>query len=330
MHKWSLQGEARVARSATLRGWESGLTGSLLGFAVWAALMGLAGPGQAQTASDQASPRPVLVERTTHTRSVGSDESGRRTETLAVQETGAAPLTGRDAQSKGVQARAEPAGYRPLVKEAVDEFSSGNVAEARALFARAHELYPNARTHRGMGLADFELRNYVECIRQLRAALTSEVRPLDPVLRSEAEEVLARARGFVGQVVVDAKPAESRVLLDGVPVPARGKQPFLALPGDHVVRVEAPRHVPQQRKLKVKGGKKLRVALALQPVAGRRDRAEKEEAAWYESPWLWTAALAVAAGAVTTGVVLANGSDTTQQPWGGSTGVVITGPSGSP
>src|SRR5262245_44373834 len=54
----------------------------------------------------------------------------------------------------------EPAGYRQIVSRAVREFDAGNYAEARGLFNRAHELQPNARTHLGLGLAEFELRNY--------------------------------------------------------------------------------------------------------------------------------------------------------------------------
>ena len=52
----------------------------------------------------------------------------------------------------------EPEGYRQAVDEAVREFAARNFEEARSLFARADALYPNARTQRGLGLADQQPR----------------------------------------------------------------------------------------------------------------------------------------------------------------------------
>src|SRR4051812_11159906 len=57
--------------------------------------------------------------------------------------------------------------YRGLLNEAVSEYDARRYEEARALFRRAHELSPNARTLRGIGMASFELREYVEALRAL-------------------------------------------------------------------------------------------------------------------------------------------------------------------
>src|SRR5262245_44240118 len=65
----------------------------------------------------------------------------------------------------------DAAAYRSAVDDAVSEFAAGRFEEARALFKRAHQLSPNARTLRGLGMTAFELRAYVQAIRELRAAL---------------------------------------------------------------------------------------------------------------------------------------------------------------
>jgi hypothetical protein len=47
----------------------------------------------------------------------------------------------------------------------VAEFEAGHLEDSRALFTRAHSTQPNARTLRGLGIAEFELRKYVESAR---------------------------------------------------------------------------------------------------------------------------------------------------------------------
>ncbi|MCZ7679746.1 MAG: sigma 54-interacting transcriptional regulator [Sandaracinaceae bacterium] len=67
--------------------------------------------------------------------------------------------------------------YRALIEEAVVEFDAGRFPEARSLFLRAHDLAPNARTLRGVGMASFEMRDYVEAYRALSSSLDETVRP---------------------------------------------------------------------------------------------------------------------------------------------------------
>src|SRR3954468_5859705 len=69
---------------------------------------------------------------------------------------------------------AETPQYRSLLEEAVAEYDARRYEEARALFRRAHDLSPNARTMRGIGMASFELREYVEALRALEGALVDK------------------------------------------------------------------------------------------------------------------------------------------------------------
>ncbi|MEY4512912.1 MAG: hypothetical protein RLZZ450_5034 [Pseudomonadota bacterium] len=57
------------------------------------------------------------------------------------------------------QDRLEVPGYRETIAEALIEYEAHNYLEARTLFERAHKLYPNARTLRGLAVVAFELRN---------------------------------------------------------------------------------------------------------------------------------------------------------------------------
>ena len=119
-----------------------------------------------------------------------------------------------------VRAQTASEAYEGLVTRAVAEFEARNFAEARALFLQAHELRPTARTLRGIGVTEFELRNYVDSVARLEEALASKVRPLEGELRAQTEASLERARAFVGRIDVKVTPKDAsvRVLVDGVPV----------------------------------------------------------------------------------------------------------------
>ena len=56
---------------------------------------------------------------------------------------------------KGAQDKSNPA-YSKALASAMAEYELGNWTEARALFEQAHELNPNARTLRAIGLCAFE------------------------------------------------------------------------------------------------------------------------------------------------------------------------------
>jgi hypothetical protein len=198
----------------------------------------------------------------------------------------------------------EPAGYRETIEQALSEYGHQNYEEASTLFSRAHALYPNARTLRGMGMAAFELRRYEESANQLEAALASQVRPLDGELRSETSALLSRARGFLAVVNVEIKPTTATLLLDGQPVKP-GNELNLRL-GEHVLEVRAEDYRPERRTLRVHGGEVLRIEVSLNPSQQQLAAPPVERPRpLYKNAWLWTGVGAVVLGGVVAGVVLA-------------------------
>lgn len=152
----------------------------------------------------------------------------------------------------------EPAGYETAVNAALDEFSAGRWAEARALFVQAHTLFPNARTLRGIGMAAFELGDYVAAADALEAALVHEVRPLTDEQAEQARALLARARLFVGRFLVPAAPEEARLYVDGEGADA-GDWPASPLPivlsiGEHVITIRSAAGRVATARVRVVGG----------------------------------------------------------------------------
>jgi hypothetical protein len=224
---------------------------------------------------------------------------------------------------------AEPAGYRTAIDAAVAEFDASNFQEARALFSQAHELFPNARTLRGLGMVEFELRNYGMSIAHLREALDARQRPLEGELRLQTEHLLSRAQSFVATVHLDVRPENegASVLVDGVPVTLGPGGVLVLEVGDRVVEVRNDGFMPEKRRLSLRGGEQQRLVIALKKPIDLSETAHPSKPI-YKKPWLWTG-LGVALAAVALGTTIAlrrDGGSTTAAASGGNTDVILTGP----
>jgi hypothetical protein len=174
-------------------------------------------------------------------------------------------------------AQADSEEYARLLRDGVQEFGLGNFGEARLLFSRAHEITPTARTYRGLGLCDYELRHYVNAIEELQAAMSDPRRPLTPDLRTQVEPLLERARQYVGRYRLRVPPGVSNVKVDGKvrPLPAPGAE-LLLDPGPHSLEIRPSTGPAIERELNVEVGAReelalLPVAPAPQPVAAPRE-----------------------------------------------------------
>jgi hypothetical protein len=228
----------------------------------------------------------------------------------------------------------EPPGYREAVDAAIAEYEGGNFAESRALFARAHALFPNARSLRGLGMADFELRNYASSIDYLQQALASPVKALEGELRAETEQLLARARGFVGRFRLSLQPPDAVVILDGSIVASGASAQLVLVVGDHTLEVSAVSRVSERRALRVTGGEDAtlefnlpeQAAITPQAVPGPEPRTQSSSSV-LASPWLWAAVGVVVVGAaVGIGFAASSGGTHTAAIDTGSSGVSLMGP----
>lgn len=220
----------------------------------------------------------------------------------------------------------EPAGYRATVEEAKREYDRGNYEEARALFAKANAIFPNARALRGLGMTQFELKNYGDCVHSLEQSLESKVKPLEGDLLTQTRLLLERAQSFVARLHVTIEPGEAMVVVDGVPVKLDPRGSMMLDIGSHVLEFRAEGYTPEKRVIKVIGGEaeSLRVVLPREDVAkapiittdpasaGQNDQPRKP---LYKNAWLWTG-VGVATAAVATGLALglSRGSGTQNPP----------------
>lgn len=154
--------------------------------------------------------------------------------------------------------------YREVVERAVAEFDLGHVVEARALFLRAHELWPSARTLRTLGMTAFELRMYPRALRELQAAIDDPRRPLPPEQRAQVEGLIAETQGYVGRYQLQLRPAGTELLVDGSRVSTH--EPLVVGVGMHELLARAPGFVELRRELVVQGREDEPLLLQLSPV----------------------------------------------------------------
>lgn len=183
---------------------------------------------------------------------------------LAVAQAGVARAEPPRAQA-AVEAEPENPEYKQAVDAAIEEYGRGHYAEARSLFERAHALDPNARTLRGLGMVEFELRHYVRAAELLEASRTSQRKPLPPDQRAAVDELLARTRQFIARYTVTVQPETpaSQFELDGQPVELDAERRLTLETGEHVLRVSAPDRLPRELRIDAKGGEQRSVRVEL-------------------------------------------------------------------
>lgn len=167
-------------------------------------------------------------------------------------------------------ASADPV-VRAILVEAVAEYEAGHYAEAQALFRRANELAPSGRTLRGLGMASYELRQYVSAIRSFEAALAARTRPLSDAQRAHVQDLLARASTFVARLAPRIEPEEASLEVDGAPAVREDDGTILLEPGRHVVVLEHEGYERETLDLALEPGVVRELEMRLRPRRERED-----------------------------------------------------------
>ena len=156
--------------------------------------------------------------------------------------------------------------YRRAIKEGLAEYSALHFEEARSLFRRAHDINPNARTFRGIGMTSFELRDYVAAVRNLSAALKDSRKPLTSEQRRSTQDLLDRSRALVGVYSITVSPRKARVLIDGRAPELDDDGTLLLGVGRHNMEVSAPGMVMRSLPINVSGGERKDLSVTLERV----------------------------------------------------------------
>jgi tetratricopeptide (TPR) repeat protein len=160
----------------------------------------------------------------------------------------------------------DEAAYRKTIKEGVTEYAARHFEEARSLFRRAHEMSPNARTFRGIGMTSFELRDYVLAVRNLSAALRDEHKPLSAEQRKDTQDLLDRSRLFVDVYKLTVSPRDAHVVIDSRVPEFESDGTLLLGFGAHTVEASAQGMTARSLVINVRGGERKDISLTLERV----------------------------------------------------------------
>jgi hypothetical protein len=179
------------------------------------------------------------------------------------------------AKARSASDAADAPAYRKAIEEGLAECDAGHFEEARSLFRRAHEISPNARTFRGIGMTSFELRDYVSAVHNLSAALQDVRKPLSSEQRGQTQDLLERSRIFVDVYTLTISPKNSRVLIDGRAPEFEPDGTLMFGIGPHTVEVRAQGMTTRSLPIEVRGGERKELSIALEresaaPSAGAK------------------------------------------------------------
>jgi hypothetical protein len=140
--------------------------------------------------------------------------------------------------------------------------------EALVEFQRAQELSPNLETLYNIGQAYLELGKAVDAVDTLTRYLAEGHEQISPARRSMIEAMIKEQAALIGEVVLSVEPAGAQVLVDGRDV---GTSPLSAPVrvgiGEHRVVASMQGYGTVDRSIRVGGGERRELALALAAVA---------------------------------------------------------------
>ena len=180
------------------------------------------------------------------------------------------PTARADHRVAGLRAAVDVAdqpAYRKTIEDGLAEYDARHFEEARSLFQRAHEISPNARTFRGIGMTSFELRDYVSAVHALSAALHDVRRPLSAEQRKQTQDLLDRSRLFVDTYTLTVTPHDAHVLIDGREPEFESDGTLMFGFGQHTLEVRAPGMVVRTLPIDVRGGERKELSVTLESEA---------------------------------------------------------------
>ncbi len=157
--------------------------------------------------------------------------------------------------------------YRKAIKDGVAEYEARHFEEALSYFRKAHQVHPNARTFRGIGMASFELRDYVTAVRNLTAALDEQRKPLSPDQRKETQDLIDRCRLFVAVYTLKISPPEAQATVDANPVELEPDGTLMLGLGVHTIEARLKGYRTRSLSVPVRGGERKELQITLEPVS---------------------------------------------------------------
>ncbi|MFO0550679.1 MAG: PEGA domain-containing protein [Polyangiaceae bacterium] len=155
---------------------------------------------------------------------------------------------------------------RSAFTQGIDLFDHGDFRGAARAFEVAEKARPNAVYLYNLGLAYEKLEDWQHAFDAMQAVLAAPG-SLKPERLAHAKEVLAQARGALGELEVVCNVDGAKVeAQDGLVGSCPFKAPVTRMPGTLFLRVTARGHLPLSTAVELKAGEKRSVSIELEPT----------------------------------------------------------------
>lgn len=234
----------------------------------------------------------------------------------------------QDAPSDAAPAQVEEA--RRLFLEGIEFGRRERWADAARSFEASLNVLPRASSAFNLASALYRLGRIVEAQAFLER-YRSLAAPDDPNHQA-AVALLGELSLAMARITLYLDPPESQVVIDGKHRAGEGRLRELPMdPGVHSLEVRARGYHSYVEQLRVSRGQPMAREIALDPLPAPETvvvEVQAEERPIYKKPVFWVAVGAAVLAAGGTAVAVALSTDKIGEPYGGSIGLVLTGPSG--
>lgn len=181
---------------------------------------------------------------------------------------------------------------------------------ARAEFERAYAIAPSYRILYNIALVQRRKSDYVGALRNFELYLSEAGSSIPDVRRKQVEQELSELHALVASVTITTNVPGADILVDDVAVGKSPlKEPVLVNPGQRKIGAAMAGRIPAAKVIQVVGKDNLQVALELQ----QSRQVIMLEKPSRRVPWVgWGVTAALTAGAVTTGILALNASNSLQ------------------
>lgn len=154
---------------------------------------------------------------------------------------------------------------RRRFEEGIVALTNGKYEEARISFQQSYALKPAPAALRNLAASELKTGRYVEAARHfmtyLKTTKKTEIERADVV-----EQGLTEAKSHCGMLTVETNVAGAEISVDGETIGRAplGSDPWVAHPGEHIVRVRLEGYDDRTERHNLEAGRALRIAITLQ------------------------------------------------------------------
>jgi tetratricopeptide (TPR) repeat protein len=193
-------------------------------------------------------------------------------------------------------------------KRGLQLFDEGDYTLALVEFERAYQLAPNYRALYNIALVDVQLGRYADAARTFTQYLHDGGSAIAPARLNEVNRTLGELKLRTATIEIALNVPSAEVTLDGKPLdPALLKAPTVIDAGEHSLRAIAPGYQPALKTVTLAGGDRTSIRLDLVSLTLPTKVVAEAPQEHHRIFWPgFVATGALAAGAVVSGIVMAN------------------------